>query len=80
MNAVMGEWDIIEKSYIKQPFLRGFPTKLVYIVLFQYDGIQLIAKWNKEFLLSIMRLSYKINVPLKRAIKELKMICRGCIP
>jgi len=33
---------IIELSYIKQPSLGEVPTKLVYTVLFQFDGIQLI--------------------------------------
>jgi hypothetical protein len=42
-------WDIytIEPSHVKQPFLRGIPTKLVYIALSQFDGTQLIKKRRK---------------------------------
>jgi hypothetical protein len=46
----------------------------------QFDGIQLVKKQSKEFQLPIMRRSYKINIPLKRATRELKIIChRGIL-
>jgi hypothetical protein len=62
------------------PSLGGNPAKLVYTSLSQYDGVQLIEEQSKEFQFPIMRCSNKINVPLKRAIGELKIICHGSIP
>ena len=38
-----------ECSYIKQPFLGGVPTRLVYTILFLTNEIQLIEKQNREF-------------------------------
>jgi len=48
--------------------------------LYQTHGIQLIEERSKEFQLPIMCHSYNINVPLRRAIKDLKKICHESIP
>jgi hypothetical protein len=48
--------------------------------LLQFNGIQLIEKQGEEFQLPIMCRSNKINVPVKGAIKGMKMSCHGSIP
>jgi len=45
--TVIGDQDITEWFYIKQPFLVGFPTKLLSTILLQFNEIHLVEKWGK---------------------------------
>jgi hypothetical protein len=67
----MGDKNIIEWSNLKQPYLGGGPTKLIFHSQSQPDRIQQIEKWRKAIYLPIMRHSDKTNNPHMRVTREL---------